>query len=51
MLLLITHRPADYETIIERDQGSSAQNGTTEQMSGDLQLAQSKENLGEQPIE
>ena len=48
---LLKNAPADYETIIERDQGSSAQNGTTEQMSGDFQLAQSNENLGEQPIE
>ena len=48
---LLKNAPADYETIIERDQGSSAQNGTTEQMSGDFQLAQCNENLGEQPIE
>ena len=47
---LLMNTPADSEIINERDQGSSALNGTTENMSGDLPLAQCNENLGEQPI-
>ena len=47
---LLKNTPADSEIITERDQGSSALNGTTENMSGDLPLAQCNENLGEQPI-
>ena len=47
---LLMNTPADSEIINGRDLGNSALNGTTEKMSGDLQLAQSNENLGEQPI-
>ena len=38
------------EVIFERDQGSSAHNGEIQTMSGDLLLAQCRNNLGEQPI-
>ena len=41
---------AEYEMIIERDQGSSAQKGEIQNMSGDLLLAQCSINLGEQPM-
>ena len=47
---LLKNAPTDNKVINERDQGSSAQNGTTLNMSGDLPLAQCNENLGEQPI-
>ena len=47
---LLMNTPADSEIINGRDQGNSALNGTTENMSGDLPLAQCNENLGEQPI-
>ena len=40
----------DEKIIIERDQGSSAQNGEIQNLSGDLLLAQCRNNLGEQPI-